>query len=121
MMRILRIFSAGIFISISLLFSGEVFGQAKSVTFQQVKSTASAIEYEISWDGGEYKALYYEIKGILDNCPQVEKQVFLWKLEKISAFVDKEWSPEQLGALFEQNGFQANVLPPHQGSAVTDK
>lgn len=95
-----------------MILAGSTWAQSKSVSIKQaVKELEGRQEFLITWNGGDYKQTYYEVKSILDGAEEVEKQVFLYKLSRISVIVREEWSFEGLKALFESHGFDVIYKP----------
>lgn len=93
--------------------------QTKTVQVKKVKELPDAFEYEIVWEGEDYKTTYYEVKAILESYAPVQKQVFLWKIRRISAVVSKEKDTVDLLNLFRSHGFDAleKASPPGVPSA----
>lgn len=109
-----------VILAVSFL-SNAAFSQSKAIKFKQVKELATAYEYEIAWEGADYKTTYYEVKGILENEPAVVKQVFLWKLRLISAVISKDKNSSDLRALFISHGFKVIDLSPEAIPHTSDK
>jgi hypothetical protein len=97
-----------LFFAVFLLIGGlamHAHAQAKTVKIKQEKTLQGAHEFIVTWEGGEYKPLYYEVRAILDAEPMVTQVVFLHQLQRISAVVREPWTFENLKALFQGHGF----------------
>jgi hypothetical protein len=97
-----------LFIAVLLLMGGlamQLPAQSRTVKLKQEKTLQGAHEFIVTWEGGEYKPLYYEVRAILDGEPMVTQVVFLHQLQRISAVVREPWTFEHLKALFEAHGF----------------
>ena len=88
--------------------------QGKTVKIKQEKDLPYGHEFILTWEGGDYKATYYEVKGILEGASMVHSQTYLHQQQRISAMVKNPWTYDQLRALFESHGFQvvSKNLPP---------
>lgn len=84
---------------------GFLFAQQPKVSFHKAKTLPGANEYIFVWECQDYKAGYYQVKEVLEQAPQVQKQIFLWKLHQISAIISEEWGKEDIISLFSGNGF----------------
>jgi hypothetical protein len=104
-MKLLYLLLTTVFLSL-LSVGTAVHAQSKMVKIKQEKTLPEAHEFIITWEGGSgYKALYYEVKAVLDAEPMVQQQIFLHNAQRISAIVKAPWTFVELKALFEAHGF----------------
>jgi hypothetical protein len=95
--------------------------QTKTVKIKEEKALLHANEFIITWEGDDYKGLYYEVSAILASTNMVEKQVFFNELQRLSVIVSKPWKFEELRDLFESHGFTVFNKAQPSSDAVDNK